>query len=684
MKKYLLSFSSVCAMSIVLTAGTAHAQSMDYGSLQELFGEPVTTGATGTPQRASEVATNMTIITAADIKQSGLRSIPQIISRDVAGMDLLQTSNTSYDVGVRGYNQPFQPRLLVLLDGRQVFIDDYSRTIWDNIPVNIDDIRQIEVVKGAASALFGSNAAGGVVNIITYSPKYDNDRVVSINGGTQSRMGVDGTATVKYNDLAYAKFSAGGYNMNQTDGGFAPTEQPYRTAPRNRYFNGTTTVQATPNLEVNFEGTVSETRQNDASFGDNLDRDNPTSYSFRGGFLWQTPYGQIKSNNYLNHTNVDFDSSFGGHVSANTTLIVSQLEDQFKIGADHTFRAGLEYRHKEFRNSTQADIQPENMEVDSDVYAASATWLWNITDKLSWTNAARIDRDQMSQDGQLGAVSQLATPYPYYNQTQNAFTANSGLVYKLTDNDTFRLTYGRGAQLPSGVQTGYVETSPLPAGALGPTVPVPVGFLLIGNPDLKPSITTNYELGYDRKINQLDSVAKISTFYQLNQQIVGFVQANNTLPSAGGGTVLTVVDQAQNIGNSSAYGGELEFKGSNPQGFRWDGSYSFSRVTDNGGHYQGSAPQHDIRLNGGYSIANWDFDMSSQWQSSTDMSRALSLFAVSTPTSGYLTFGGRVGYNFNQNLTLGIAATNINRDVTNASPYPGVERQALVTLTGKF
>jgi iron complex outermembrane receptor protein len=136
------------AIAIALTGTAARAQSLDYNSFQELFGEPITTNAIGTPQRARDVAANMTIITADQIRQSGSRSIPQIIDEYVPGVDVLETGNGAYDVGVRGYQQPFQPRMLVLVDGRQVFIDDYSRTDWANIPVNIDDVRQIEVVKG--------------------------------------------------------------------------------------------------------------------------------------------------------------------------------------------------------------------------------------------------------------------------------------------------------------------------------------------------------------------------------------------------------------------------------------------------------------------------------------------------------------------------------------------------------
>ena len=175
------------AAALALTLGAAHgacAQSIDHGALEQLFNEPVTTSATGSPQRATDVPVDMSIITADDIKRSGATDLPTILSR-VAGVDVLNWSAGDADVSVRGYNQAFSPRLLVLIDGRAIYLDDYGRTAWSNLPVTLTEIRQIEVVKGPNTALFGFNAAAGVINIITYNPLYDTINTASVNGGTQ-------------------------------------------------------------------------------------------------------------------------------------------------------------------------------------------------------------------------------------------------------------------------------------------------------------------------------------------------------------------------------------------------------------------------------------------------------------------------------------------------------------------
>ncbi|MDD5587408.1 MAG: TonB-dependent receptor, partial [Alphaproteobacteria bacterium] len=574
MKKFLLSFCSLCALSLALGAATkAHAQSVDYGSLESLFGEPITTSATGTPQRASEVPANMTIITADEIRQSGSRNIPEILSR-VPGLDILRTGINAYDVGVRGYQQPFQPRLLVLVDGRQVFLDDYSRTAWDNIPVNVDDIRQIEIVKGASSALFGSNAAGGVLNIVTYNPAYDTNNVAAISGGTQDTLTGDATATIR-GSWGGSKFTTGGMDADEFNTGRYPLDAS-PIDPRHRYAVNNSVFQLTPNLQAFTEVTYSDSASNtaDPTDGSLMGAQKVTTWSARGGANWQTPYGLITSNNFLNHSFISLNEPTGGGAPYNftTDLVVSQLQDQFKIGADHTFRAGLEYKHKNFRMTGAQIIEPAEPALGENIYAVSGMWLWQINDKLSWTNAARWDHLDMYETGTLMADS--FNKEADYSHSINTWSANSAVVYKLTDKDTFRLGYGRGVQLPSLINSGY--------GLFQNFGPADDPYLSDweGNPKLKPTIVQDYSVDYTRKVPEIFSFVKVTPFYEVNQDIVspltevGTITANGTDYPFG---------QSINVGNSRGFGIEFQVKGSHELGFRWDASYSYTNISDSDG-----------------------------------------------------------------------------------------------------
>jgi outer membrane receptor for ferrienterochelin and colicins len=655
---------------ILFAPSMVWAEAVDYGSLQSLFGEPVTTSATGTPQRASDVPANMTIITADEIRQSGSRSIPEILSR-VPGLDILQTGENSFDVGVRGFQQAFQPRLLVLVDGRQVFLDDYSRTIWSNIPVNIDDIRQIEVVKGASSALFGSNAAGGVVNILTYSPVYDKNNVANATFGTQQSATGDATVTAKLAEQSGIKVSAGGMSANEFRTDPRPADfQIY--SPGQRYAVESSVFQVTQTIQANTELTYSESWANPGQVAFETDSEAATSYSIRGGLSWQSPLGLITNNNYVNHTSAHAVGN--GFTSDSTTqLIVSQLQDQFKIGADDFFRAAIEYRNKTYTGTDAGQVFPQAPYFDQNVYSASGSWLRQFNDKLSWTNAVRIDHQDSAQTGTL--FTDAFETNADYSHVINALSANSGLVYKATNLDSFRATYGRGVQIPGLIQEGLTDTIPVAANTY---------YDVEGNPKLKPTIVTDYELGYDRGVPTIFSTAKFSVYYETNQDIAGF-DAGSFTRTVGGNTYIVL--QSVNVGNSQGLGGEFELKGSH-DGFRWDGSYSYARDIDTTGvenfvGYDGSAPRHHVRLSGGYTMDAWEFDTNAQYLSSTHMLRASGLAGFAPVyTDGYASLGGRIGYNINNNIRIALSGTNITRSTTQESPFPAIERQVFLSLTG--
>ncbi len=674
-------------LSPVLSAAVAtlaRAQSIDYGSFQSLFGEPVSAWVTGIPQRASDVAANITIITADEIRQSGSRYIPQILSR-VPGLDIFQDSLNSFDVGVRGYQTAFQPRLLVLIDGRQAFIDDYSRTIWDNLPVNIDDIRQIEVVIGAASALSGPNAAGGVINIVTYSPMYDNINVASVSAGNLGQAIGDATTTFR-GGWGGAKLSAGGLTADAFSTPRAPGDvRPI--APLHGYVASSAVFTITPDLQLTAEANYSASHALTADptdFG-TMGNQYTTTWSIGFGIGWQSPIGLITDTTYFNHTLVRlFETTSGGDgtnggppYTFHTGLLVSRLQDQFRVGTDHMLRITLEYRFKTFSNDG-VQLVPQQPAIAQGGMAAGGAWIWRISDRWSWTNAARLDRTQLTQTGQI--ISDAYFESAAYNQTVNALSANSDLLFKATERDSFRAGYGRGVQLPSLLDLGWDITQNFGTNNIADYE---------ANPKLKPTVVEDYSVDYDRKLDLLNSHLKVSVYYEFNRDIAAAAVSTDSTILLNGLPAPVVL--TENVGNSAGWGGEIQLKGSSPSGFRWDMSYSYSRVTDQGPvkstvDYQGSAPQHHVRVILGYTRQNWEFDMSAQVVSGTNMLRSLdggstqSTFLV----RGYSSISGRIGYRINDHWIAALSGTNLAQSVTTESPYPAIQRLVLASLTARF
>lgn len=128
--------------------------------------------ATKTERKVSDVPASIDIITQADIKKAVAQTTDELL-KEVSGLDLKHsmgavTSGTSNKVVMRGLGGTTEGRVLLLIDGVPMN-DLYGGDIeWNRIPVS--SIKRIEVVKGASSALYGSGAMGGVINIITKTP----------------------------------------------------------------------------------------------------------------------------------------------------------------------------------------------------------------------------------------------------------------------------------------------------------------------------------------------------------------------------------------------------------------------------------------------------------------------------------------------------------------------------------
>lgn len=125
------------------------------------------------PVREAPVAVR--VITGEKIRTSGATNLRDLLRFHV-GMDVLDGRSVDGNraiVSVRGFPEEFVDRLQVLVDGRSVYNVYSGGVYWEQLPVQLQDIERIEIVRGPNAALYGSNAALGVVNIITKKPSSD-------------------------------------------------------------------------------------------------------------------------------------------------------------------------------------------------------------------------------------------------------------------------------------------------------------------------------------------------------------------------------------------------------------------------------------------------------------------------------------------------------------------------------
>jgi len=637
-------------------AGQARAQDIDYGALEQLFGQPVTSSVTGSPQLAAQAPDDMQIITADDIRRCGATSIPDILNF-VAGIDVRNEGALDSDVAIRGFGQNFNPRLLVLVNGRQVYIDDYGYVAWQTIPVQLSEIRQIEIVRGPSSALFGFNAAAGVINIITYAPLTDQINTATAGLGTDGTLEGSLVSTAQEPGRGGLRIALGGLKTNEYQETPALTQGFGQARPIQGSIDISGQWKPTGSTEVALEASQSAASSYvDAYYipGIRIYR----TQSLKISVSADTSYGLATLQAYTNRVASLFLNFFvpeGGDTENQITVI--QASDLIKLASAHTLRLGLEFR----QNRAWGDSYAGSISYRDD--AADAMWNWQITPRLALTIAGRIDVLTLGHNGSL------APGLPYTQAAYNAasLTApsfNAGLVYRPTSRDTFRLLAGRGVQAPSLVDFGVQVVVPY-----GPT-----SLLAAGDPDVKPTSVTSYEADYDRSVPALGATLSAALYVQINRD---FLLSGISAPDVPEGD--TILGLSQNIGSAQALGGELGASGTTRSGWRWNLSYSLFTVRQDLTYlppsspydFAGSTPVSEVVFGLGHSWNRWEADLHGKYQSRYTDEIVQATAAVPVPVRGFLTLEARIGYNVTDRLTLAVAGDELNApQITESAGLP--------------
>lgn len=658
------------------------AQPLRYGALEQLFGEAVTTNVTGAPQRQSAVPATMEIVTADEIRRSGAGTIPGVLQQ-VAGVDVMQWSRDHADVAVRGYNQAFSPRLLVLVDGRQVYADHYGFTPWTTLPVELAAIRQIEIVKGPSSALFGFNAVDGVINIVTYNPLHEQPRSTSVAGGTQSLKKASAVTTYALGESGAVRLTAG---TRRNDDYSTPHPQPTSDGTRRGNardaFSADARFDITDTVQAAFETTYSEAAQVEippaytASYGVYETR------SVKAEISADTDRGLVTAVVYRNI--MDADAFVGEEESpllrfANE-VTVAKLRNVFKLGAAHTARVSAEYRENGL------DTTPiDGGHVSYDVAALGGMWHWTVTPSLALTIALRYDRLSLARSG--------TTPPGYglenadWDRELTERTFNAGLVWEVAERDTLRFMIGRGAQLPSLFNFGGQVFDIGPFGYFG------------GIPFLEATIVTNYEIAWDRRLDALGGELRVAAFRGSSRDVQSVW--GGTMPERG------LFGTTANVGDSETSGLEMSIDGTVGERWGWGTSYLYQDIDDEIRptptlaelapgftpleltyvNYEDTTPEHVAKGSVGWSLERWEIDAALRYQSDTHGIRgagAESLVPTLVPISDYVAIDGRLAYRLGERATVSLSGRNLAHDEQRQTSAAAVEREWLARFEYSF
>ena len=626
--KYLITLSFM-TLFLPLTSQITHAQSIDYGSFETLFGEPVTTSATGSPQRLSEVAMNMEIISADEISRSGAKSIPDVLKR-YSGIAVKQFTETQQEVGIRGTASSYNDTVLVLVNGRQVYLDYYGFVAWETIPVQLAEIRQIEVVKGPNTALFGVNAVMGVINIVTYNPQYDDINVATVSVGTQGYRHAGLVDTMKLSDTAAIRYSVAGDRIGTFDddpiaGGINFTNPVAQHRTSSRAFGSLQGVfKVYDGVELELEYTGSEADRNEIISNQYGHLDYSTR-SYRATMRAESKMGLWDASLYYNTVEQPVE------MFVSNDVLVGSLSNVFKIGVDHTFRVMGEYRDNRMRGFHNGTLQNR---VKYNAYAASGMWDWQLANKWSMNSAYRFDMMDFDYKGDIDALAGVPfTEADYDRRKVRESSYNWGLVYQRDDKNTWRMSYGHGVDVPS-----FLEFS--------------TQSFVYGNPYVPVSTIDSYEIGHDHKFTPEtgDVTLRTAVFYNQRKDLQILELA---FPS-------TFV----NGGDSTTTGVELSLSGKYKENLRWDTRYSLARVDDDltvlaGNPIEPASVEHVANIHLGYDKNDWSFDGFATYFSNFTEPQLQGLGIVPYDVDAQVMLDARVGYAWSDGVDISLMAKNL-------------------------
>ncbi len=621
---------------VTVATGQVSAQDLDYGNYESLFGESVTMSATGKPERLSDTPILMDMITAEDIQRSGARDIPTLLRR-LAGIDLIHASTSSQELGVGGYLQSIGSRVMVLINGRQIYFDGFGDVFWSAVPVELQEIRQIEVIHGSESALYGFNAVDGVVNIVTFDPVDDPINAVTARLGNHARRDLSASVTQSLGEGSGVRISAAGdhahdYGMIRT----APEDAALEKNPNRRSASFDAGFTLPDGARLGLEASHTDVTERAVTYDVFYDVRVMVD-AVKAGYTANTGIGHINATAFYTGMRAPWVQTrafqpFG--IADRST--VGQISDVFKVGPADSIRLGGEARHDEMAagNLTYGTLS-------GDLGAGSAMWEHNFMPGLSSVNAIRYDYFKLGRSGQSLPLDLYSNAD--FDRSVQGFSVNSALIDRLSEADTLRLSFARGLKLPSLADFGQVEHFQY------------YPLYHFGNPNLLPSTVYDYQAGWDHRIADWDTTSRLGIFHQMTMHHVGGSYV--LLPGA------TAQESTMGAG-SVANGIEWGLRHKARDGWTWSANYTFERLHEHADlGFHDAVPVHKANGAIGYAWDAWDAGLTAAYAGATKgtviSAMATTPVYLTETVKGYTTLSPRLAWRGMEHVSVELVADSL-------------------------
>jgi outer membrane receptor protein involved in Fe transport len=487
-------------------------------------GDVVVVTASRREEQLKNAPATMTVLSGAVLDEVPGRAVTDLL-RLVPGVNVSQASARDVNVTPRAATGTLSDSLLVLLDGRSLYQDFFGAVLWDFVPIALSEIRQVEVIRGPASAVWGANAMNGVVNVIAKTPREMQGTSLGIRFGQFNRtpagasydgggiFSIDLTHAAATSERFAYKVSAGFLTQEgflRPSGTMGGSEVPYPD------YDNTGTTQ--PRLDARVDYDLADQRRTlvlaggitgtEGMFHSGLGPlDVQRGSTFKYGRIAYTD-GKLELRGFVNALDGEaravlltteegdpFESSFENQAY---DVEVSNLH---LLGTRHVVSYGGNYRYNNFDLS----IAPRGTRrSEGGAYVQDEIV---FSDRLRWIVGLRLDAfDVLSK-----AV----------------FSPRTTLLLKPAPAHTIRLSYNRAFRAPSFVNS-YLETSFVGPVAMGPTGPVYAPVVAVGNDDLREEALTAYEAAYNGVFGRVTAGAAV--YVNRLRDAIQFTQVGSGLP----------------------------------------------------------------------------------------------------------------------------------------------------------
>lgn len=521
----------------------------------------VVVSASGFEQDLVDAPASISIITKEELEKKPIKDIGEAIG-DIPGVDVTLNKTGAYDFSIRGFGSSYT---LVLIDGKRQsvangFYDNgFSGSESGYLPP-LSMIERIEVIRGPASTLYGSDAVGGVINIITKKNPDKTEASVEFNTLLQQHSNHYG--------------NAGGFNA------YIATpliEDTLSISARLKYYDKAASDLKWPTPVWRNNSQLPENYQ--------IATHSP-------GFFTSLGFGSRLNWTIDDKNNIYFDiERYINEISVNSTssrAIKSErqlFKDNIVLNHDGNYDFGSTNSYLQYGSTKDKELHSQILVGEGKVVLP-----WNLGQygNLVNTFGARIDYEMLKND-QASAGSQIrgknldqttvalygeneyfitddfiftmGLRYIYSDLFDSEFTPRVYLVYHLNENVAFKGGIAKGYKTPAVKQltNGYYNYSN--------------GNAYFGNPSLKPEESTNYELGVDFRMFDFAHYSITGFITDFTNQISSedLTGIQNGIDCSNS----TICTRPINLGKTQTKGIEFAFNTKTYNGFSLNSSYTF-------------------------------------------------------------------------------------------------------------